>query len=389
MKMKHIKGFALAAVAAMTLAACGGSDDAASDTTAAAEAGADYSSLKVAVVYIGVPDDKGWTYQHEQGILSLESELGIEVKRVENVPEGDEAEAVMEELAAGGYNLIFATSFGYGTPMARVATKHPEGCFQWATGAKFLLTAEMGGEYATFDEIPANLGTYFGAAEEARYLSGIAAGKASPTGKLGYVAAFPIPEVIRGINAFTLGAQSVNPDATVQVSWTKTWFDPTIEKEAAESLLDAGVDVLAMHQDTTATGVAADERGAKWVGYNSDVEEAAPDAWLTAPTWDWGPYYVQTAKAFAGGTCPNDEYYGSMADGMVTLASFGDSVDADTQALIAEKAAAIIDGSFAPFQGPVTDQDGNEVVAADVRPELLDLLGMSYFVKGVIGSPKG
>ena len=387
--MKHIKGFALAAVAAMTLAACGGSDDAASDTTAAAEAGADYSNLKVAVVYIGVPDDKGWTYQHEQGILSLESELGIEVKRVENVPEGDEAEAVMEELAAGGYNLIFATSFGYGTPMARVATKHPEGCFQWATGAKFLLTSEMGGEYATFDEIPANLGTYFGAAEEARYLSGIAAGKASPTGKLGYVAAFPIPEVIRGINAFTLGAQSVNPDATVQVSWTKTWFDPTIEKEASESLLDAGVDVLAMHQDTTAAGVAAEARGAKWVGYNSDVKEAAPAAWLTAPTWNWGPFYVQTAKAFAGGTCPNDEYYGSMADGMVTLASFGDSVDADTQALIAEKAAAIIDGSFAPFQGPVTDQDGNEVVAADVRPELLDLLGMSYFVKGVIGSPKG
>ena len=389
MKMKHIKGFALAAVAAMTLAACGGSDDAASDTTAAAEAGADYSSLKVAVVYIGVPDDKGWTYQHEQGILSLESELGIEVKRVENVPEGDEAEAVMEELAAGGYNLIFATSFGYGTPMARVATKHPEGCFQWATGAKFLLTAEMGGEYATFDEIPANLGTYFGAAEEARYLSGIAAGKASPTGKLGYVAAFPIPEVIRGINAFTLGAQSVNPDATVQVSWTKTWFDPTIEKEASESLLDAGVDVLGQHQDTTAAGVAAEARGAKWVGYNSDVKEAAPAAWLTAPTWNWGPFYVQTAKAFAGGTCPNDEYYGSMADGMVTLASFGDSVDADTQALIAEKAAAIIDGSFAPFQGPVTDQDGNEVVAADTRPELLDLLGMSYFVKGVIGSPKG
>jgi basic membrane protein A len=351
----------------MTLAACGGSDDAASDTTAAAEAGADYSSLKVAVVYIGVPDDKGWTYQHEQGILSLESELGIEVKRVENVPEGDEAEAVMEELAAGGYNLIFATSFGYGTPMARVATKHPEGCFQWATGAKFLLTAEMGGEYATFGDIPANLGTYFGAAEEARYLSGIAAGKASPTGKLGYVAAFPIPEVIRGINAFTLGAQSVNPDATVQVSWTKTWFDPTIEKEASESLLDAGVDVLGMHQDTTAAGVAAEARGAKWVGYNSDVKEAAPAAWLTAPTWNWGPFYVQTAKAVAGGTCPSDEYYGSMADGMVTLASFGDSVDADTQALIAEKAAAIIDGSFAPFTGPVTDQDGNEVV----RHELL------------------
>jgi len=154
-------------------------------------------------------------------------------------------------------------------------------------------------------------------------------------------------------------------------------------------LLDAGVDVLAQHQDTTAAGVAAEARGAKWVGYNSDVKEAAPAAWLTAPTWNWGPFYVQTAKAVAGGTCPSDEYYGSMADGMVTLGSFGESVDADTQALIAEKAAAIIDGSFAPFQGPVTDQDGNEVVAADTRPELLDLLGMSYFVKGVIGSPKG
>ncbi|MEY3559421.1 MAG: hypothetical protein RL374_2127, partial [Actinomycetota bacterium] len=207
MKMKHLKGIALAAAAVVGLAACGGSSES-SDTTAAA--GGDYSNLKVAVVYIGVPDDKGWTYQHEQGILSLESELGVEVKRVENVPEGDEAEAIMDGLAAEGYNLIFATSFGYGTPMARVAAKNPEGCFQWATGAKFLLTAEMGGEYATFGDIPANLGTYFGAAEEARYLSGIAAGAASPTGKLGYVAAFPIPEVIRGINAFTLGAQSVN-----------------------------------------------------------------------------------------------------------------------------------------------------------------------------------
>ena len=391
MRKNHIKGFALATAAVFGLLACGGSDAATEETAApvSTDAAADYSMLKVAVVYIGVPDDKGWTYQHEQGILALEAELGIEVKRVENVPEGDEGEAIMEGLAAEGYNLIFATSFGYGTPMARVAAKNPAGCFQWATGAKFLLTAEMGGEYATFGDIPANLGTYFGAAEEARYLSGIAAGAASPTGKLGYVAAFPIPEVIRGINAFTLGAQSVNPDATVQVSWTKTWFGPDTEKESAESLLAAGADVLAMHQDTTATGLAADAVGAKWVGYNSDVAEAAPNAWLTAPTWNWGPYYVQTAKAVAGGTCPSDEYYGSMADGMVTLGSFGSSVDADTQALIAEKAAAIIDGSFAPFQGPVMDQDGNEVVAADTKPELLDLLGMSYFVKGVIGSPKG
>lgn len=391
MRKNHIKGFALATAAVFGLLACGGSSSS-TDTTAApvtTDAAADYSMLKVAVVYIGVPDDKGWTYQHEQGILALEAELGITVKRVTNVPEGDEGEAIMEGLAAEGYNLIFATSFGYGAPMARVAAKHPEGCFEWATGAKFLLTKDAGGEYATFGDVPANLGTYFGAAEEARYLSGIAAGKASKTGKLGYVAAFPIPEVIRGINAFTLGAQSVNPAATVQVSWTKTWFGPDTEKQSAESLLAAGADVLAMHQDTTATGLAADAKGAKWVGYNSDEAEVAPNAWLTAPTWNWAPYYIQTAKALAGGKCPSDEYYGSMADGMVTLASFGTSVDADTQKLIADKAAAIIDGSFAPFQGPITDQDGKEVVAAGAKPELLDLLGMSYFVKGVIGSPKG
>ena len=382
---KFWKLAAVATAASLIVAACGGSDSS-SDTTAAPAAATD---VKVAVVYLGVPDDKGWTYQHEQGILQLEKELGITVKRVENVPEGPEGVSTFEQLAADGYDVVFATSFGYGAPMADVAAKNPNGCFQWATGAKFLLTAEMGGEYATFGDIPANLGTYFGAAEEARYLSGIAAGAASPTGKLGYVAAFPIPEVIRGINAFTLGAQSVNPAATVQVSWTKTWFGPDTEKQSAESLLAAGADVLAMHQDTTATGLAADATGAKWVGYNSDVAEAAPNAWLTAPTWNWAPYYIQTAKAVAGGTCPADEYYGSMADGMVTLASFGTSVDADTQALIAEKAAAIIDGSFAPFQGPVTDQDGKEVVAAGAKPELLDLLGMSYFVKGVIGSPKG
>ena len=382
---KFWKLAAVAATASLLVAACGGSDSS-SDTTAAPATATD---VKVAVVYLGVPDDKGWTYQHEQGILQLEKDLGIEVKRIENVADNADSEKTFEQLASEGYDVIYATSFGYGAPMANVAAKHPEVCFQWATGAKFLLTKDGGGAFADFAALPTNLGTYFGAAEEARYLSGIAAGKATKNNKLGYVAAFPIPEVIRGINAFTLGAQSVNPDATVQVSWTKTWFGPDTEKESAESLLAAGADVLAMHQDTTATGLAADAKGAKWVGYNSDVAEAAPNAWLTAPTWNWAPYYIQTAKAVAGGTCPTDEYYGSMADGMVTLASFGTSVDADTQALIAEKAAAIIDGSFAPFQGPVMDQDGKEVVAAGAKPELLDLLGMSYFVKGVIGSPKG
>jgi len=384
---KFWKLAAVAATASLLVAACGGSDSSSDTTDTAAPPAA--SDVKVAVVYLGVPDDKGWTYQHEQGILQLESDLGIEVKRIENVADNADSEKTFEQLASEGYNLIFATSFGYGSPMANVAVKHPEVCFQWATGAKFLLTKDGGGAFADFAALPANLGTYFGAAEEARYLSGIAAGKASPTGKLGYVAAFPIPEVLRGINAFTLGAQSVNPDATVQVAWTKTWFDPTLEKQAAESLLDKGIDVLGQHQDTTAAGVAAEAKGAKWVGYNSDVKEAAPKAWLTAPTWNWGPYYTKTTKAVAGGTCPADEYYGSMADGMVTLASFGDSVDADTQAAITAKGKDIIAGTFAPFTGPISDQDGKEVLAAGEKADLGQLLSMSFFVKGVIGSAKG
>ena len=383
---KFWKLAATAAAASLLVAACGGSDSA-SDTTSAPKEGAD---VKVAVVYLGVPDDKGWTYQHEQGILQLEQELGVEVKRVENVLDNAESEATFEALAADGYDLIFATSFGYGAPMAKVAAKYPDVCFEWATGAKFLLTKAGGGEFADFDALPTNLGTYFGAAEEARYLSGIAAGKATKNNKIGYVAAFPIPEVLRGINAFTLGARSVNPDATVQVTWTKTWFDPTIERQAAESLLDAGVDVIAQHQDTTEPGLAADAKGAKWVGYNSDVKEAAPGAWLTAPTWNWGPYYIKTAQSVADGTCPTDEYYGNMQDGMVTLASFGESVDAETQSLIEEKKAATVAGEFAPFTGPINKQDGSAWLKDGEKAELGFLLGeMTFFVEGVVGSAKG
>jgi len=366
--MKRIwKVAALAAATSLIVAAC--SDDNESSDTTAAEA----ADLKVAVVYIGVPGDAGWTYQHEQGILQLEENLGIEVKRVENILDNADSEKTFEQLAADGYDLIFGTSFGYGDPMLAVAENYPDTCFEWATGYK---TAE-------------NLGTYFGAAEEARYLTGLAAGAATENGKIGYVAAFPIPEVLRGINAFTIGVREMNPEATVQVQWTKTWFDPTLEGEAAQALADAGVDVLAMHQDSTATGEVAKNAGIKWAGYNSDTSEFAPEAWLTAPTWDWGPYYTATAEAVAGGTCPTDQYYGNMADGMVTLASFGESVDADTQSMIEEKAQAIIDGEFAPFTGPLNDQNGAEVLADGVSATLGELLGMEYFVEGVIGSPTG
>jgi basic membrane protein A len=388
--MKKLWKFAaVVATTALIASACGDDDGGSSnDTTPAGGDSVPAADIKVAVVYIGVPDDKGWTFQHEDGIKQLEDALDVEVKRVENVPEGPASEEVMAQLARDGYDLIFATSFGYGNPMNKVALANPDKCFQWATGAKFLI--ELDGQ-----EVAPNLGTYFGSAEEARYLSGIAAGAASPTGKLGYVAAFPIPEVIRGINAFALGAQSVNPDATVQVSWTETWFDPAKEKVAAESLLKAGADVLGMHQDTTATGLAADAAGAKWVGYNSDMSETAPDAWLTGPVWDWGPYYVETAQKWAAGECRTDEFYGTMATGMVTLGSFGESVSEDIQDQIAAIAEEFASESAVPFTGPIMKQDGSEAVPAGSALDhkvidgdnLFALLGMDYFVKGVIGKP--
>jgi basic membrane protein A and related proteins len=372
--MKRIwKVAAIAAATSLIVAACSDDKDSTDTTGGSDTTAAESTDIKVAVVYIGVPGDAGWTYQHDQGIAELEKNLGIEVKRVENIPDNADSQKTYEQLAADGYDLIFGTSFGYGDPMLAVAANYPDTCFEWATGYK---TAE-------------NLGTYFGAAEEARYLTGLAAGKATQNGKIGYVAAFPIPEVLRGINAFTIGVREVNPEATVQVQWTKTWFDPTLEGEAAQALVDAGVDVLAQHQDSTATGEVAKNAGIKWAGYNSDTSSFAPEAWLTAPTWDWGPYYTQTAEAVAAGTCPTDQYYGTMADGMVTLASFGDSVDADTQAMIEEKKQAIIDGTFAPFSGPLNNQDGTQILAEGESATLDQLLGMDFFVEGVIGSATG
>ena len=385
MKRRKVLVAAFAAAAMIVAAACG-SDDAATeevteDTEATEEAteetmapAEDYSMVKAAVVYITTPGDMGWSYMHDQGIATMESELGIEVTRLELIPEGAEATATFDKLARDGYNLIMGTSFGYMDPMLEVAAKYPNVCFQHASG------------YKTAD----NMGNYFGAMEEARYLSGIAAGSASKSGKLGYVAAFPIPEVIRGINAFTLGARSVNPAATVQVAWTSTWYDPAKEKEAAQSLLAAGADVLAQHQDSTATGEAAKEAGAKWVGYNSDVAAADfPDNWLTSPKWNWGPHYVKLGKDVAAGKCDNSPYYGTMADGMITLGTYGSSVSQETQDLIAEKAAAIIDGSLKPFTGPIKDNEGKEQIAAGASAALGDLLSQSYLVEGVIGSAKG
>lgn len=361
----------------LVVAACGDGDADGTTTTADGDTGttaAEGEPLRVAFVYVGPVGDAGWTWAHDQGRLQLEAEVpNVETKFLESIPEGSESQRVFEELAEDGFDLIFGTSFGYMDPMLAAAEKYPDTVFMHATGYK----------------TSTNMGTYFGAAEEGRYLTGMAAGNATESDLVGYVAAFPIPEVLRGINAFALGVKEVNPDAKVQVVWSNTWLDANLERQAAEALLDAGADVLAMHQDTPATGQAAEAVGAKWVGYNSDGERFAPDAWLTAPIWNWGPLYVATAEQVRNGTWVSEQFYGDMAGGMVDIAPFGASVPQDVQDSIMERKTQIIDGSFEVFEGPIVDQDGTERYAAGVVAPLGELLGMDYLVDNVIGSPTG
>ncbi|MCP3993276.1 MAG: BMP family ABC transporter substrate-binding protein [Actinomycetia bacterium] len=366
----------------MIAAACGSDDDeeTSSDDETSTDAesdgeGCDTDPLKAAFVYVGPIGDAGWTKKHDDGRLSLEAALGdcVETTFLESVPEGAESEAVFERLARDGNDVIFGTSFGYMDQMLAVSERFPDVVFEHATGFK------------TSD----NMGTYFGAAEEARYLSGMAAASVTESDQIGYVAAFPIPEVLRGINAFTLGAQRINPDVTVEVIWTSTWFDPVVEKEAAESLLNGGADVIAQHQDTPSAGEAAQQADGYWVGYNDDMSRFAPEAWLTAPVWDWGPFYISVVEDVRDGTWTSDQFYGDMAGGLVTLAVVADVVPEDVRDQIATVQDEIIAGDFAPFTGPINGQDGAEVVAAGELPDLGTLLGMDYFVEGVVGSATG
>jgi basic membrane protein A and related proteins len=365
---------ALMVVLALLAAACSSSSDDTTTTTAATSGGDETTTtatagepFKVAFVYVGPTEDKGWSWAHNQGANYLEANMpGVEITRLESIPEGPDSQRVFEDLAADGNKLIFGTSFGYMDPMLAAAENYPDTVFEHATGYKS----------------SANMGNYFGAAEEARYLSGMAAGERTETNLIGYVAAFPIPEVLRGINAFTLGVREVNPDAQVQVVWTSTWFDPPKEGDAAQALLDAGADVIAQHQDSSAPGQAAEAAGAGWVGYNTDMSEFAPNGWLTAAIWDWGPYYVKTAQAVQDGTWTPDPYYGNMADGTVALAPYGPSVTDETKALIATREQEIIDGTFQVLPDPIVNQDG-------VEQPLGDIFSMDYFVEGVIGNASG
>jgi len=332
----------------------------------------DESSTKAAFIYVGPVGDAGWTYAHDQGRQEAAAETGVETAFVETVPEGTaDFGNYARDFIEQGFNVIIGTSFGYMDDMEALAEEFPDVVFDHVSGYKANGT---------------NFGNTFGRMYEPRYLSGMVAGSATSSNLIGYVAAFPIPEVIRGINAFTLGVREVNPDAQVEVVWTSTWFDPVVEGDSAQAMLDKGADVIAMHQDSTAAGEKAEAAGARWVAYNSDMSAHAPAAHLTAPVWNWGPRYTEIIGQATDGTYEGGYYWGSMADGVVDLAPIAADVDAAVKAAVAERKQQIIDGSFHPFQGPINAQDGSVYVAAG---DVLDdgtMLSMDVFVEGVIGS---
>ncbi len=326
--------------------------------------------MQVGFVYVSPVGDAGWSYAHDMGRQAIEQMEGVKTSFVEAVSEGPDSERVILNMARKGYDLIFATSFGYMDPMLKVAGQFPKTTFMHCSGFK---TAN-------------NMGNYFGRMYQARYLSGMVAAAMSKSKILGYVAAFPIPEVIRGINAFALGAQAINPDVSVRVVWTKTWYDPATEKEAAKSLLDVGADVIAQHQDSPGPQEAAQEKGVYSVGYNSDMTPFAPKAHLTAPIWNWAPYYTNIVKQVQNGTWKAEAAWPGLAEGIVDLAPMGSMVPQDVQDKVMAKKAELTVGKAKVFVGPIKDQQGMVKIADGVAAEDKELLGMTWFVQGVVGT---
>src|SRR2546422_9429440 len=331
------------------------------------------AAFKVAWIYVGPHNDHGWAQAHDAGRLYVQKMLGSKVQTTfkENIAVGAQLQQTVSSLVNQGYKLIFGTSYGFFDK--KLAAKYPNVLFEQATGT----------------DQAKNLSEYFGAGEDTIYLSGMAAGAATKKGVIGYVVPFPIPEIIRHANAFTLGAQTTHPGAKVRLIWTNAWLDLGKEKKAAQSLVSAGADVLGQNVDSPTTGQFAESKGVPWVGYDSDAHAFAPKQWLTAAIYNWGPYYLRKTKAAIDGTWKTNFYYGSLKDGMIGLASYGPKVTAKTKAAIAAKKKALIKGTFYEFAGPLYDQKGKLRVPKGKRLTVKDLYAMNWLVKGVIGSAKG
>ena len=328
--------------------------------------------FKVGFVYVGPIGDHGWSYQHDQSRLALEKHFGDKVKTtyVENVPEGADAERVIRNLAKSGNKVIFTTSFGFMNPTAKVAKQFPKVTFLHATGYK----------------LDKNLGTYLSKTFEGRYVAGYVASQVTKSNKIGYIASFPIPEVIRDINAVQLALNKYNPKAELKIVWVNSWFDPGKEADAANAMMDQGVDVILQHTDSPAAMQAAERRGKFAVGQASDMSHFGPNAHLLSVVDDWSWYTIHTVQAVMDGTWKSEDFWGGMKEDMIVIPDYGPGVPADVAKHAKELIASIKDESFHPFTGPIKDQSGAVKIPEGQVMSNQELAGMNWYVEGVQGT---
>ncbi len=325
--------------------------------------------LKAGFIYVGPVRDAGWTHAHNQGRLALEKKFGnqVETTYVENVPEGADAERVIRKLAANGNKLIFTTSFGFMNPTLKVARQYPDTYFYHATGYK---TAP-------------NVNIYEGRTYEGAYLNGILAGKMTKSNILGFVGSYPVPEVIRNINAFTLGARSINPKVVTRVVWINSWFDPGREKQAAETLIAQNADVLAQNTDSPAVVKTAEEKGVYAFGWDSDMRHFGPNAHLTATVLNWHVFYIHTVQQILSGKWDNEPVFWGFSEGLVAATPLNPTIPESVALLFGEKEQALIDGNLQPFAGPIKDQKGEiRVKEGEIMPHN-EVKSIDWYVEGV------
>ena len=371
---------AACAAAALTLAACGQKDAPATGTSgaaasSAAPAAAAKGPLKIAFAYIGPVGDGGWTFAHDNARKAIEQEFGDKVQTsfVEKVPESSDAERVLRDMASQGNQLVFGTTFGYMESMVKVARDFPEVKFEHATGYK---TA-------------ANLSTYDSRTYEGAYMAGVIAGKMTKSNVLGVVASVPIPEVLRNINSFTLGAQSSNPAIKTKVVWVNQWFDPPKETESATALINGGADVLFQNTNSTAVLQTAEKMGKRGFGWNSDMTSYGPKSHMASVVINWQPYYSKVAHDVLDGKWQSQHSWWGVKESAIDLTSFSADVPAETKAQIDKVRAGLKDGSFAIWRGPIADNTGKEVLPAGQVADEKFLHGINFYVKGVEGQVPG
>ena len=378
-KRTLFKVIALSAVASATLVACGKKEEAAPAPAPAPAASAPAPKaepLKIAFAYVGPVGDGGWTFAHDNGRKALEKEFGDKIKTsfVESVPESADAERVFRDMVGQGNQLVFGTTFGYMEPMLKVAADSKAVKFEHATGYK---QAE-------------NMRTYDSRTYEGAYMAGVIAGKMTKSNVLGVVASIPIPEVIRNINSFTLGAQSSNPKVKTKVVWVNEWFNPPKETEAATSLINGGADVLFQNTDSPAVLKTAESKGKRAFGWDSDMTAYGPKAHLASAVINWGPYYIKATKdALEGKWTGGGASWWGVKEGAIDIVSIAEDVPAETKAKVEEVKKGLKDGSFVIWKGPITDNTGKEQLAKDVAADDKFLGGLGFYVKGVEGKIPG